>query len=279
MLSFKQLVRIAVPGFRLMSAGPARLVDIADDGGIAVVTLQRAPVNSLNLELLQAMNNALDDVAKNKPRGMILTSGLPTVYSAGVDINELYKPDLKRLQQFATTLQDVWKKLFGFPFATAAAINGHAPAGGCCLAMSCEYRVMVSGKYRIGLNETALGIVVNEYFMDTMCHTIGTRQTELALTTGKMFNVDEALQVGLIDETASDTSDAIEKCKRFIKRFDKIPPSARTLTKLRIRQRPLENMEKTREKEIVDTLEFAMKPEIQQGLEDYMKSLKIKAST
>lgn len=55
-----------------MSSVP--LVDVTDSDGIAVVTLQRPPVNSLNLELLQALKKALDDVENNKPRGMILTS-------------------------------------------------------------------------------------------------------------------------------------------------------------------------------------------------------------
>lgn len=36
---------------------------------------------------------------------------------------EMYKPDLKRAELFWTTLQDVWLKLFGSNFITAAAIN------------------------------------------------------------------------------------------------------------------------------------------------------------
>ncbi|CAH2039449.1 unnamed protein product, partial [Iphiclides podalirius] len=183
-------------------------------------------VNSLNLELLQEIAKSLDEIANNKNKGMILTSSSPTVFSAGLDIMEMYKPDLKRAEAFWTTLQDVWLKLFGSNFVTAAAINGHAPAGGCLLSMSCEYRVMVSGKYTIGLNETALGIVAPTWFMDTMCHTIPIRQAEYALTTARMFTVDEALQVGLIDEAATDKADTIEKCKNFIKKFDKIPPLA-----------------------------------------------------
>lgn len=73
--------------------------------------------------------------------------------------------------------------------------QGHAPAGGCLLSMSCEYRAMVTGKYNIGLNETALGIVAPKWFMDTMCNTIPKREAEYALTTARMFNTDEALKV------------------------------------------------------------------------------------
>ncbi|XP_061714921.1 enoyl-CoA delta isomerase 1, mitochondrial-like [Cydia pomonella] len=280
MFPLRQLARHAtriLPACRPMSASAGPMVDVADDGGIAVVTLQRAPVNSLNLDLLQAMSKALDDVAKNKPRGMILTSASPTVFSAGLDIMEMYKPDLKRAEQFWTTLQEVWIKLFGFKFATAAAINGHAPAGGCLLAMSCEYRAMVGGKYTIGLNETALGIVAPLWFMDTMCHTIRTRDAELALTTAKLFTVDEALKVGMIDEVASDKADAIDKCKKFIKKFDRTPPLARTMTKLKIRQGPLSHMQKIRQADTQEFLAFLQNPQVQQALEMYIQSLKAKA--
>lgn len=47
----------------------------------------------------------------------------PTVFSAGLDILEMYKPDAERVRAFWTTLQDVWLKLYGSAFPTAAAIN------------------------------------------------------------------------------------------------------------------------------------------------------------
>lgn len=64
-----------------MSAqGP--LVDLTiDNKGIATLTMQRPPVNSLNLELLQEMSTALDDVGKNKAGAMMLTS-----VSFGLDV-------------------------------------------------------------------------------------------------------------------------------------------------------------------------------------------------
>lgn len=50
------------------------LVDVDDKTGYALVSLNRAPVNSFNLDLLQALSKALDEVEKNKSKGLILTS-------------------------------------------------------------------------------------------------------------------------------------------------------------------------------------------------------------
>lgn len=65
------------------------------------------------------------------------------------------------------------------------------------LATSCEYRAMVNGKYTIGLNETALGMVAPTWFMDSFKNTISVRESEIALTTARLFTVDEALKVSL----------------------------------------------------------------------------------
>ncbi|KAJ0178159.1 hypothetical protein K1T71_005982 [Dendrolimus kikuchii] len=262
-----------------MSAKAGPLVDLAiDNEGIATLTMQRPPVNSLNLELLQAIGSALDDVGKNKCKGMILTSSSPTVFSAGLDIMEMYKPDLKRADAFWSTLQEVWIKLFGSKFPTAAAINGHAPAGGCMLSMSCEYRVMVNGKFIIGINETALGIVAPRWFMDTMCNTISKREGELILTLGKLFPVEEALNVGIIDETATDKTDAVEKCRKFIKKFDRIPPLARTVTKQKFREAPLAWLHQNRRQDTDEFLALLKNPKVQESLEMYFQMLKQKAA-
>ncbi|KAI5637145.1 enoyl-CoA hydratase/isomerase domain-containing protein [Phthorimaea operculella] len=191
---------------------------------------------------------------------------------------EMYKPDPTRVKAFWTTLQDVWLKLFGSNYPTAAAINGHAPAGGCLLSMSTEYRAMVSGKFTIGLNETALGMVAPTWFIDSMRHTISDRETEIALTTAKMFTVEEALKVGLIDVTATDKADAIAKCKQFIKKFDKIPPFARAATKQSVREAPLKRLMENRQKDLDIFLGFLKDEKTQMAIGMYIEMLKKKAA-
>jgi 3,2-trans-enoyl-CoA isomerase len=87
---------------------------------------------------------------------MILTSSLPSIFSAGLDLTELYKPDPSRLPKFWESFQQLYIDLYGSRLAIIAAMNGHAPAAGCMLALSSDYRIMSKGK--IGLNESKLGI-------------------------------------------------------------------------------------------------------------------------
>lgn len=118
------------------------IVEVNDKTGIAIVSLNRPPVNSLSLEFFKEIAETLDDLEKNKSKGMILTSvrshklmsklmitlyfqfqSLNTVFSAGLHLDEIYKPDPERFKQFWTAFQDAWIKLYGSSFATAAAIN------------------------------------------------------------------------------------------------------------------------------------------------------------
>ncbi|XP_018328664.1 enoyl-CoA delta isomerase 1, mitochondrial-like [Agrilus planipennis] len=248
-------------------------VSVNDKSGVAIVTMQREPVNSLNLELITQLKTALSDLERNKCRGMILTSASKSVFSAGLDIMEMYKPNQERVRNFWLSLQDLWMTLYGCSYPSVAAINGHSPAGGCLLSMSCEYRIMLPN-FTIGLNETKLGIIAPSWFVATMKNTIGFRKAEMALTLGFLFTTEEALKVGLIDEVASSKEDAIAKADKFIGQFAKIPPQPRTISKLMLRSKDIETLRKTKEQDLQAFLQVVNDPKTQKGLELYLESLK-----
>lgn len=275
----RSVSRLSVPGSRSCSNVSNKLVlaEVDDKTGYATVTLNRPPVNSLNLELLTAFSETLDDLQNNKSRGMILTSSSNTVFCAGLDIMEMYKPKQERMKEFWSTLQDVWFKLYGSPFPTVAVINGHSPAGGCLLAMCCEYRVMMPN-FSIGLNETQLGIVAPTWFMATMRNTLSRRDAELALTQGTLFSTEEALKVGLVDEVVANKEEGLAKAVSFLDRFKKISPQARSMTKQALRSKDIMELEDNRLQD-VDLFVFAVtQPKVQKGLEVYLEALKKKAA-
>lgn len=105
--------------------------------------------------------------------------------------------------------------------------------------MSCEYRVMAQN-CAIGLNETQLGLIAPTWFTDTMLNVIGPRQTEMALTQGRMFTTGEALAIGLIDEIGTSRDDIIQKCDQFLSKYQRIPIQPRFASKMSIRGAALE---------------------------------------
>ncbi|XP_015588532.1 enoyl-CoA delta isomerase 1, mitochondrial-like isoform X2 [Cephus cinctus] len=257
-------------------ASSSKLVDVSRDDktGVSIISMSRAPVNGLNRELLVELERSLKEAQDERRRGVVLTSSLSNVFSGGLDIMEMFKKDAESMSKFWSALQDLYLTLYGLSVPIAAAINGSSPAGGCFLAMCCEYRVFVDGKHTIGLNETNLGIVAPKWFQNVMIATIGHRNAELALLRGTLFSPQEALRIGLVDELATDKADAISKCENYIASFARIPGTGRYLTKLGVRQELIQWMHDNREVDVNSFVTFAQTPEVQKNLELYVKSLK-----
>ncbi|CAK9833365.1 Enoyl-CoA delta isomerase 1, mitochondrial [Anthophora retusa] len=269
--------RIQIPLCRTYTVN-SKLIEVTDkdDTGIATISMSHPPVNSLNKELLNTLNTSLMDVQKQKYKGVILSSSLSNVFSAGLDIMEMYNRNEKQLTEYWQTLQDTWLTLYNLPIPIAAAINGSSPAGGCLLALSCEYRVLVKGKHTIGLNETKLGIVAPEWFRNLYIETIGYRKAEIALLRGTLFHPKEALEIGLVDELASDKADAIKKCQDYINSFKSIPFKGRQKTKMELRKRNTLWLKVNKGLDLNEFLTLVQLPEVQAGLKLYIESLKKK---
>jgi hypothetical protein len=103
---------------------PLFYVEEHKDKGFLVLKLNKAPVNSLNLEFLTELNIQLEKIEQNKEfTGVILTSNLSNIFSAGLDILEMYQIKADRGRQFWNALQEFWIKLYGSSKVYIAAIN------------------------------------------------------------------------------------------------------------------------------------------------------------
>ncbi|XP_053971817.1 enoyl-CoA delta isomerase 1, mitochondrial-like [Hylaeus volcanicus] len=256
----------------------SKLVEVTheDATGITTISMARPPVNCLDKALVDALTTSLMEAQKNQSKGVILTSSLPSVFSAGIDIMEMYNRSEKYLTEYWTLLQDMWLTLYGLEIPVAAAINGASPAGGCMLAISCEYRVLVEGKHTIGLNETKLGMSAPTWFKNLYIDTIGYRKAELALLKGTLFQPKEALEIGLVDELVADKTSAIKKCEEYITSFKKIPALGLRATKKVLRTNNLLWLKENRKTDLNNFLALIQVPSVQAGLKLYIESLKKK---
>uniref|UniRef100_K3WTW0 Enoyl-CoA delta isomerase 1, mitochondrial n=1 Tax=Globisporangium ultimum (strain ATCC 200006 / CBS 805.95 / DAOM BR144) TaxID=431595 RepID=K3WTW0_GLOUD len=276
-----RVLRCAAPSTRVaaFSAAAAEkepLVLVEKVNNYAVVRMNRPPVNSLNTALIQELDNTIKALEQDKSvRGMILASSNQRVFSAGLDILEMYQPQPAKLAKFWTSLQDLFLRLYTTRLASVAAIEGHSPAGGCLLAMCCDYRIMTAGKPMIGLNETQLGIVAPTWFRDTFVNTIGHREAEKMLGLGLQVDATKGKAIGLIDE-AVPLEEVFPRSQAAIEKWLAIPDNARVKTKLLMRQETADRLRATREKDLEDFSDFAQTDKVQKSLEWYLNSLKKK---
>jgi 3,2-trans-enoyl-CoA isomerase len=193
-----------------------------------------------------------------------------------------YKPDEIRLKNFWHSFQQVYLDLYGSRLATVAAIHGHAPAAGCMLALSCDYRIMASaddsGKSpSIGLNETKLGIVAPPWLGQQMIDTVGQRHAELGLSLGLLYDPNEALAIGLVDELVPKDK-VLEAAQVEAKKWGNIPAKARFASKMLARKARLDHLEATRKEDTDFFCSFVTNTGVQKTLESYLQSLAKKKS-
>ncbi|MEW9624123.1 enoyl-CoA hydratase/isomerase family protein [Rhodanobacter geophilus] len=176
------------------------MLEVIPHDAVTEIRLARPPVNALNLELLRALHSAVDDAIGNGARGIVL-SGVPGMFSAGVDVPALLKLDRAGVRAFWREFFDMGCTLARSPVPLVAAITGHSPAGGAVLSLFCDYRVMAEGPYRIGLNEVQVGLTVPDCIQFALRRVVGAYRAERLLVAGAMVNAQEALACGFVDET------------------------------------------------------------------------------
>ena len=248
-----------------------------------VLRLSSPPVNSLSLEVLQDLASSIAE-AEHDPecRAVVLASGVNGVFSAGLDINEMHQPDPERLRRFWAALQDVWIRLSSSKVATVAAIEGHAPAGGCLLSVACDWRIMSTGDpakgrpFTIGLNETRLGIVAPPWLIKAFQYAVGTRRADIMLQTGALVTAERAAEVGLIDE-AVDHADVMVRAAEGVGNLLAVPDVARHRTKMITRGPMLERLLGDRKADTEDFAIFCESPPVQGSLSAYLDALKRKS--
>ncbi|XP_023329613.1 enoyl-CoA delta isomerase 1, mitochondrial [Eurytemora carolleeae] len=276
--SLKVLPVVRSSGVRFFSATASRMDNVEttlNPTGYSVISMNKGPANSLNMEFIQELTQSVRK-AEGESKGILLTSSLPTIFCAGLEITEMYKPDMVRLREFWSSLQDLYLALYGCRVPTVAAINGHSPAGGCLLGMCCDYRIMVGPKYSIGLNETQLGIVAPYWFKDTMVQTIGSRQAELSLTLGLMYTTEQALSLGLVDKMVSDKDEALVEAEKMLIALMRVPSEARHVSKMSIRKDIYDRLSAGKQEDIDYFANFIVQSVIQKPLGQYLDALKNK---
>ena len=178
------------------------------DADIVELRLARAPVNALDPALCRDLQQALAAAIEQGAKGIVL-SGNAKVFSAGLDVPHLLSLGADRAALLAAwgAFFDAARALANSPVPVVAAITGHAPAGGCVLTLCCDYRVMARAEdatrqFRIGLNETHVGLVAPAGIQKLMERVVGKHRAGVLLATGELVDAERAQLIGLVDELA-----------------------------------------------------------------------------
>jgi enoyl-CoA hydratase len=176
-------------------------------GDVAVLRMDAGKGNAMSRAYFDGLVGQLDDLGD--ARALVIT-GRDKFFSAGLALPELIDLDRDTMRAFMQRFEATMIRILTLPCPTVAAVNGHAIAGGCVLAMQCDYRIMAAGKAKIGLSEVTLGVGLPAGVIETLRHMMPGSSLFPVAQRGELFGAERALALGLVDEIAS--FEQIEGC-------------------------------------------------------------------
>jgi Delta3-Delta2-enoyl-CoA isomerase len=180
-------------------------ISIKRQDDIATIVLNRDKVNALNGVVVEELVEAFRCLEKDGTIKAVILTGTGSFFSFGFDIPEFLSYTKERFTEFLFRFTDFYTYLFIYPKPVIAALNGHTIAGGCMIALACDYRVMVTGKARISLNELAFGSTVFAGSTEMLRFWCGGSIATKILYSGGMFRAEEALELGLINKEVDES--------------------------------------------------------------------------
>lgn len=166
-------------------------MDVEVIDGVTVLRLNRPPVNALDLGLVEDAVTTLGNI-----RGPVVITGTGGCFSAGVDLRAVVDGGREYTDRFLEVLSAAFLAVFDHPGPVVAAINGHAIAGGCVVAMAADVRLMSGGT--IGLTEVAVGVLFPVAALEICRYVMGASASN-AMLGAQTIDAETALQRGWID--------------------------------------------------------------------------------
>ena len=215
------------------------------DEGILSFRLNHGKANALDLELLHALSAALQEAASNTDIKVLTITGTGSVFSAGVDLKRILDGGSEYANRYIPVLDEVFEQLFSMPKPVVAAINGHAIAGGCILALACDYKLMAAGKGRIGVPELKVGVPFPASAFEIVRYSVPNAGVQALMYRGETMLPEDALASGLVDEIT--VEDELQgRAEARAKELAAIPVESFTVTKHMLRSQALAGMREKR---------------------------------
>ncbi len=165
---------------------------------VALLRLDAGKANAVSHQLVGSVESALDEAAAGAKA--LVIAGREGMFSAGFDLGEIGKG-----QEAAMALVNrggaMLNRLFTHPQPVVAACTGHAIAAGALMLLASDTRIGADGEFRIGLNETAIGMALPVFGLELAKARLSRRHMTAAVVQARIYSPESAVNAGFLDET------------------------------------------------------------------------------
>jgi len=163
--------------------------------GLGTITLNRPPVNVLNIAMMEEINGVLEAWQGKKDLKVVLFNAKGKCFSAGVDVGE-HMGDLA--PKMIAVFHGMFRLMDRLGVPTVASVYGSCLGGGCELAVFCDL-VISSDDAKYGQPEIQVG-VFPPIAAQIMPRIIGRKAAMDLILSGRIISAEEALTMGLVNK-------------------------------------------------------------------------------
>jgi cyclohexa-1,5-dienecarbonyl-CoA hydratase len=205
--------------------------------GLGTITLNRPPLNVLNIEMMDEINETLKEWAEMRDLKVVLFKAEGKCFSAGVDVGE-HMGDLA--PKMIDSFHGMFRLMDRLGAVTVSSVYGSCLGGGCELAIFCDL-VIADETAKFGQPEIQVG-VLPPIAAQLMPRIIGRKAAMDLILSGRIISAQEALGMGLINKVVA-KAELVEETKTFIAPYLRLSAEVLRITKKTIKAGLMDDLE------------------------------------
>ncbi|MFT4564978.1 MAG: enoyl-CoA hydratase [Gammaproteobacteria bacterium] len=170
-------------------------------GDTALIALDDGKANAFGHGFIALLNTHLDRAEKDAKAVAIL--GRPGLLSGGFDLKVVNGGDPHEISRLVNAGARLMMRIYGHPQPVVVGATGHAVALGAFLLLAADHRIGTSGEFKIGLNETAIGLNLPEFGIALATERMSRRHLTQATIGATLYDPLSACDIGYLDEVSS----------------------------------------------------------------------------
>ena len=173
------------------------MLNYMEENQIVTLSMNDGKANAVSHAFVDDMNKALDQAAGSAKA--IIIEGMPGKFSAGFDLEE-FKKGPEATSALVNKGGRMLHRIFTLPQPVIAAVTGHAIAAGAFMLLAADVRVGVDGQYKIGANESAIGMTLPRFASELIEYRVPRHHIDQVAIGAHLYGPKEAMAKGFIDE-------------------------------------------------------------------------------
>jgi len=250
-----------------------KYLNLTIENSIANISLKRSPINAFSINFLNEILIILKEVNNKKDvLAVMVSSSIPNIFCAGLDLDILIDKPILEVRKFLELLYiELWDTQYNMNKPTIAVIDGAARGGGMTLAISCDI-IIASDKASFGYPEIDLGLLPAIHF-NHLPKIVGRYRAFDLLFSGRKFDADEALSMGLINKKVP-RANLLDEATKIATVFTNKSPTAIKLGRAAFMRTNDLDYRRGVANAVEDFCNAAMTPDAQEGLKAFLEKRK-----